>query len=66
MMRDCPLALAGGLTLLAVTVPAAAQTVPDDPALAAQQADVTIVEGEQRPPSSPRRRRSRSAAGISH
>ena len=50
MMRDCPLALAGGLALLAVTVPAAAQTVPDDPALAAQQADVTIVEGEQRPP----------------
>lgn len=50
MMRDCPLALAGGLALLAVSVPAAAQTVPDDPALSQRTVDATIVEGEQRPP----------------
>lgn len=50
MMRDCPLALAGGFALLAVSVPAAAQTVPDDPALSQRTVEATIVEGEQRPP----------------
>lgn len=43
--------LSAGLLLAAVpAVPAAAQTVPDDPARALQTVDTTIVEGEPRPP----------------
>jgi general secretion pathway protein D len=36
--------------LLLCSASASAQTVPDDPALAQQTADTTIVEGEPRPP----------------
>ncbi len=53
MKRDFSLrasAKAGAaLILLAGGAPAAAQTVPDDPARAAQTVEATIVEGEQRP-----------------
>jgi len=36
--------------MLALTAPAFAQTVPDDPALDEQTVDATIIEGEQRAP----------------
>ena len=36
--------------LLAIAAPSFAQTLPDDPALAAQTVDATIIEGEQRAP----------------
>lgn len=41
---------AGIMLASAAAAPALAQTVPDDPALAQQTVDATIVEGEQRPP----------------
>jgi general secretion pathway protein D len=39
-----------GAATLAAIAPALAQTVPDDPALAEQTVDATIIEGEERPP----------------
>jgi len=39
-----------GAAMLAASVPATAQTVPDDPALDAQTVDATILAGEERPP----------------
>jgi general secretion pathway protein D len=39
-----------GAALLAASVPALAQTVPDDPALDEQTVDATILQGEERPP----------------
>lgn len=42
-------ALLAGI-MLASAAPAFAQTVPDDPALAQQTVEATIIEGEQRPP----------------
>ena len=39
-----------GVAILAASGPVTAQTVPDDPALAQQTVDATILEGEPRPP----------------